>query len=139
MKFSEINEEQWGELQPFLDTCLLPLTGLTGLESPWEVTGALERLRDVMDYIEHPFNGRVVTYPAIQYKLGEGLPFAESVDELCRSIRLGGFRYIILVTADRSLVATQFSEADLFITATDDASQQADIERMVEAMWQLES
>ncbi|MGO4375464.1 DUF2487 family protein, partial [Paenibacillus sp. MCAF20] len=67
MKFSEIEKEQWEELRPYLDTCLLPVTGMDGSEQPYEATEWLERLRDIMDLIEIPFKGRVVTYPACHY------------------------------------------------------------------------
>ncbi|WJH37540.1 YpiF family protein [Paenibacillus sp. CC-CFT747] len=67
VKFSEIREEQWKDLQPYLDTCLLPITGLTGTESPWMTTEALEMLRDIMDLVENPYKGRLVTYPALHY------------------------------------------------------------------------
>ena len=41
MKFSEVDEQTWPELTPF-DTCLIPFTGLSGMETP-EATVALER------------------------------------------------------------------------------------------------
>ena len=87
LKFSDISRESWPELQPYVDTCLLPLTGLTGMESPWEATETLEKLRDVIDRVEIPFRGRIVTYPAVQYGREEGL---EAVDRLCCSLREGG-------------------------------------------------
>lgn len=59
MKFSDIREEDWARWEPWLDTCLLPLTGLNGTELPWEVTQSLEKLRDIMDLVEIPFKGRM--------------------------------------------------------------------------------
>jgi hypothetical protein len=97
MKFSEIESSQWEELKPFLDTCLLPVTGMTGLESPAEATRALEDLRDLMDNIEIPFKGRVVTYPACHYT-GENEGHAV-VEQLCASFKRTGYRYIIVVSA----------------------------------------
>ena len=71
MKFSDIEEQNWEQLAPYLDTCLLPLTGLDGTEKPWQATNALEKLRDFLDLIEIPFRGRIVTYPAAHYELLE--------------------------------------------------------------------
>ena len=91
-----MSRESWPELQPYVDTCLLPVTGLTGMESPWEATETLEKLRDVIDRVEIPFRGRIVTYPAVQYGREDGL---EAVDKLCLSLRESGFRFVIAVSA----------------------------------------
>ncbi|SFS81041.1 DUF2487 family protein [Paenibacillus sp. BC26] len=98
MKFSELSAEQWAELQPYLDTAVLPVTGLTGGEMPHEATAALERLRDVLDLIENPFKGRIVTYPACQY--GEWTPaFITQLKGVCDNLRGIGFKHVIIVTA----------------------------------------
>jgi len=97
MKFSEITSELWEELKPYLDTCLLPVTGLNGTESPAETTQALEDLRDVMDGIEIPFKGRVVTYPACHYI--EETEGHDNVEKLCLALKRSGFRYVIVVSA----------------------------------------
>ncbi len=94
MKFSDINEDQWPELKPYLDTILLPVTGLSGLEEPWEAVRGLEELRDLIDAAEAPFRGRIIVYPAYHY-----LSEASLEDELrivCRRMRTNGFAYVIL-------------------------------------------
>ncbi|WP_284640191.1 DUF2487 family protein [Paenibacillus silviterrae] len=98
MKFSDIEEQGWAELAPFLDTCLLPITGMTGAEQPWEATRALEELRDALDGLEQPFKGRVVTYPALHY-LPEGEAGELLLGRLCDKLRSSGFRYVVAVTA----------------------------------------
>ncbi|MFC4808512.1 DUF2487 family protein [Paenibacillus sp. GCM10023250] len=98
MKFSELNAEQWAELQPYLDTAVLPVTGLTGAEMPHEATLRLERLRDVLLTIEQPFKGRTVTYPAIQYG-AQSPELAGQLREVCGNLRTAGFKYIILASA----------------------------------------
>jgi hypothetical protein len=99
MKFSELTPEQWAELQPYLDTAVLPVTGMSGSEMPYEATEALERLRDLLDLIEVPFKGRVVTYPACHY--GEwNEETAGQVSRLCMNLKLrAGFRYVVVATA----------------------------------------
>src|SRR5690348_10219692 len=67
LKFSEMTQDSWAELQLYLDTCLIPYTALSGEQSPVEVTEALERLRDFLDLVEIPFKGRIMTYPAFHY------------------------------------------------------------------------
>ncbi|MFF2089996.1 DUF2487 family protein [Paenibacillus sp. NPDC058174] len=97
MKFSDIAADQWEELRPYLDTCLLPVTGMTGTEQPYEATQALEKLRDVMDLIEIPFKGRVVTYPALHYI--EETDKSAAVEKLCARMKGIGFKFVIVVSA----------------------------------------
>jgi 23S rRNA (pseudouridine1915-N3)-methyltransferase len=138
MKFSEIEETSWEELQPYLDTCLLPLTGLTGEETPWQVTQRLEKLRDLMDHVEIPFKGRVVTYPAVQYTMEED-PFRLSVNALCHKLKLSQFKYVIVITADDSLANIEYQTADLLISnqmmKEDANSTRAGIVALVQGLW----
>lgn len=103
MKFSDISREQWDELKPYLDTCLLPVTGLDGKETPYEATEKLEKLRDLMDLIEIPFKGRVVTYPASHYAESSGRA-GEALERFCANLRSSGFVFIILVSADPAIL-----------------------------------
>jgi 23S rRNA (pseudouridine1915-N3)-methyltransferase len=98
MKFSDVNKDEWTELQPYLDTCLLPVTGLTGVEQPWQATEALEKLRDALELIEIPYKGRVVTYPALHYV--EGVEIGEQINTLCSRLREAGFAYVVVLTID---------------------------------------
>jgi len=112
MKFSEVDESSWGELQPYFDTCLIPYTGLTGNESPVEATAALERLRDFMDLVEIPFKGRMITYPAFQYGLQREMSL---LNEVCRNVKQAGFKHVVIMSADCSLPASDLPEADLIL------------------------
>ncbi|GAA0135527.1 hypothetical protein YSY43_23670 [Paenibacillus sp. YSY-4.3] len=138
MKFSEIEAASWEELRPYLDTCLIPVTGLTGSEQPHEVTEALERLRDVMDWIEIPFKGRVVTYPSFQYGRQNIL---SQVNEICHNVKLSGFTYIIVVSADVQLSADYIPNADVIVAASEfegleGTEASAAIGRKIQQMWQ---
>ncbi|MEK3881432.1 DUF2487 family protein [Paenibacillus sp. PL2-23] len=113
MKFSDISREQWDELKPYLDTCLLPVTGLDGSESPYEATEKLERLRDMLDLIEIPFKGRVVTYPACHY-VTPATRACDALADYCANLRASGFAVIVFVSADASL-QLQDGGADLII------------------------
>jgi 23S rRNA (pseudouridine1915-N3)-methyltransferase len=120
MKFSDIEQKGWDELAPYLDTCLLPVTGLAGNEYPWEATKALEDLRDALDCLEVPFKGRIVTYPALHY-----LPVGEEretlVNSMCDKLKEKGFRYVIIVTArSGEELDLQAVNADLFLRITPD-------------------
>jgi 23S rRNA (pseudouridine1915-N3)-methyltransferase len=101
MKFSDINEKTWDDLRPFVDTCLLPVTGLTGNELPWEATCALEDLRDALDLFEIPYKGRVLTYPALHYVTEDR--GVEQINELCAQLKKSGFAYVITVSAKAEL------------------------------------
>ncbi|WP_426453600.1 DUF2487 family protein [Paenibacillus sp. S-38] len=113
MKFSEINEGQWEELRPYLDTCLLPVTGLTGAESPWQAARELEHLRDALDLLEIPFKGRTVTYPALHFTpAGDTVTLRSLLQQVCTGLRSEGFRYVVLVTAQpEEVLSTEVLEA----------------------------
>jgi 23S rRNA (pseudouridine1915-N3)-methyltransferase len=100
MKFNDISKEEWTGLQPYLDTCLLPVTGLQGTEQPWEVTKALEKLRDALELIEIPYKGRVVTYPAFHYV--EGIHVEQHINALCARMKEAGFTYVIVLAIHKN-------------------------------------
>ncbi len=133
VKFSDVTEKQWEEFEPYLDTCLLPITGLSGMEKPWEVTQALTKLRDVMEYIENPFKGRVITYPSVQYRLDDQ-ELVNTMNQLCNKLKKIGFTYVIIITANPNIEQLIFKEADLLIT-----SQNVAITiKKIEEMWNSE-
>ncbi|WP_309118638.1 DUF2487 family protein [Paenibacillus sp.] len=140
MKFSEIERERWAELQPYLDTALLPLSGLTGKESPHEATAALERLRDALDPIEQAYRGRVVTYPALHYAADDE-SLAALADELCERLKRSGFRYCVVVTGESRLRSLTVRNASA-VLGPEPESQEAPSElyrsfakRTIEGMW----
>jgi hypothetical protein len=113
LKFSEIERSKWDELKPYLDSCLLPVTGLTGEEQPWEATEELEYLRDVLDCVEIPYKGRVVTYPAFQYAVGDHA--RDMLDAVCGNLKKAGFRHIIVMTVKPDIAALELKHADLLL------------------------
>ncbi|WP_424766049.1 DUF2487 family protein [Paenibacillus sp. sgz302251] len=135
MKFSEIEREQWEELQPYLDTCLLPITGMSGMEKPYEATEWLERLRDMMDLIEIPFKGRVVTYPAWHY-VSDNSELIGMLNKWCASMKTVGFRYIIVVTANND-IRIDDPAVDLLLMPNKDGGlpSQADISSEIRNLW----
>lgn len=112
MKFSDIRREDWPELQPYVDTCLLPVTGLDASEPPWLATEKLERLRDLMDPLEIEFRGRLVTYPAYHYIAGE----PDALPEICRRLKQSGFRYVIIVSSEPAALPEAVDGCDLILT-----------------------
>jgi 23S rRNA (pseudouridine1915-N3)-methyltransferase len=101
MKFSDVNTQSWNDLRPYVDTCLLPITGLSGLEQPWEAARALEELRDALDLFEIPYKGRVMTYPACHYIFADnGMEF---LNQICDQLKKSGFAYVIAVSANLQL------------------------------------
>lgn len=93
MKFSDFDEKRWQEVGSYYDTCLLPVTGLSGGEPPWMATAALEQLRDLLDAVEIPFKGRIVTYPALHYLPTDAAP--EHLEAVASRLKRAGFRYVI--------------------------------------------
>lgn len=139
MKFSDITNEQWDELKPYLDTCMLPITGMNGKESPYEATERLERLRDLMDLVEIPFKGRVVTYPACHYVADDEL-FSQALAKWCENLRAAGFSYIILVSGDQT-VRLQNAGADLVLQAgpAGEFPSKSEVSDRIRALWRADS
>ncbi|CAN7701528.1 MULTISPECIES: DUF2487 family protein [unclassified Paenibacillus] len=139
MKFNEIVSQEWTELKPYLDTCLLPVTGLTGVEDPMEVTTVLERLRDVMEIIEIPYKGRVVTYPALHYIADTGA--SKQVETIVHQLKKSGFRYIIVLTLHSEAIHWKSAETDLLIVVDKEQwAQQSEairsgISKQVQQLW----
>lgn len=135
MKFSDISLTDWDELQPYLDTCLLPVTGLNGTETPPEATIALENLRDLLDLIEVPFKGRVVTYPACHYTR-DGESLAEALRQWITSLRNTGFKYVVLATASASL-DLEHCGADAVIAPSIDGRlpEQGEVSMLIRSLW----
>ncbi|WP_169081706.1 DUF2487 family protein [Paenibacillus sp. PL91] len=135
MKFSEIAKEQWEELSPYLDTCLLPVTGMVDPMKPYEATEQLERLRDLLDLIEIPFKGRVVTYPAWHY-IQDSENFAAHIEQWCASVKQAGFRYVIVVSLNKEF-GIDCPSVDLVFQPTEDGQLplQADVSNRIRALW----
>lgn len=141
MKFSDIESSEWDKLKPYLDSCLLPVTGMSGAEQPWEATQELEYLRDVMECVEGPFKGRVVTYPAFHYV--EGPDAAGAVNEICKKLKGAGFRYVIVISGHPSVSSFVLPNADLLLCpespegeVMNAAEFREQVARDIRAMWQ---
>lgn len=114
MKFHELTAEKWEQYGAYLDTCILPICGLTGNEKPPEVIQKLADIRDLLDWIETPFHGRVVTYPAIQYTAGNEV--IKMVEAIVEGIRNSGFRFVVLVTKENQF-NRENTHSDLVISS----------------------
>ena len=123
MKFSDFDEPRWQEVGSYYDTCLLPVTGLSGEEPPWMATAALEQLRDLLDAVELPFKGRVVTYPALHYVPQNGA--LQHLEAVAGSLKRAGFRYVV------AALRQPFSEAEAgVIESVDEAIYLTELERV---------
>jgi hypothetical protein len=103
------------------------------LESPAEATQALEDLRDIMDGIEIPFKGRVVTYPACHYT-GEKEAHA-IVNQLCASLKRIGFRYIIVVSARLTNLVPASADLVFAPNETGEVPSAEQIGQAIRSMW----
>ncbi|NOU99188.1 DUF2487 family protein [Paenibacillus planticolens] len=141
MKFNDIPAQDWPDLKPYLDTCLLPVTGLTGFEDPASVTAALEQLRDALETIEIPYKGRVVTYPALHYMTAVSMK--DQLEALSLHLKRMGFRYVIVLTIHTEDAASwKADQTDLLIVVdmeqwTSGSEQiKASISKQVQQLWQ---
>ncbi|MZQ84424.1 DUF2487 family protein [Paenibacillus sp. 5J-6] len=140
MKFNEISAQEWHDLKPYLDTCLLPVTGLTGFEDPAQVTLALEQLRDALETIEIPYKGRVVTYPALHYMTAVSM--RDQLEALSLHLKRMGFRYVIVLTIHTEGASWKADQTDLLIAVDmeqwESKSEQikSSISKQVQHLWQ---
>ncbi len=131
MKFSDIKEQDWLHLQAYYDTCLLPITALTGGEAPWQMTMELEKLRDAIDLIEAPFKGRIVTIPVIQYSSDPLDYFNSYVASITEQLKKNGFKYVFAVSMNEQLRDVQLKGVDhLFI-----APKKDEITPLIAQLW----
>ncbi|WP_028544274.1 DUF2487 family protein [Paenibacillus taiwanensis] len=145
MKFSEISEAQWQQWKPYLDTCVIPVTGLTGALAPFQATASLEQLRDWLEHVEIPFHGRIVTYPAYHF-VDPSSDFQTvngewtKLDRLALELKAAGFRYVIAMSAQVELPHQPLSNFDLVLTPfairiTESENSRQRISELVQTMW----
>lgn len=134
MKFSELGENDWAELAPYLDTALLPVTGLLGEETPPEAAALVGAVGDWLAPIESAFRGRTVTYPANHY-IGPG--DEQALNALCARVRSGGFRHIVVISGRFGWDEGQLPEADLLAAprTESDAPDTESLRRQIADMW----
>lgn len=135
MKFSEIDQASWPELQMYLDTCLIPVSGLTGEEAPWEATEKIALTGQWLAPVEEAFLGRTVTMPAYHYDSDskEGL---ERLNRLCKLWRSNGFRYVIVICG-QMLSLTNHLNVDLILqpTTQNEAANDETIHKQITELW----
>lgn len=131
--------DSWPELQPYLDTCLIPLSGLTGEESPWEATEKVARTGRWLAPLEQAFRGRTVTMPAFHYDTGSSLTI-EWLNFLIGQWKNIGFRYVIAVSGQRLEEGSRL-EVDLIIQpdVEDDEPDSQLIGKLVASLWRKPS
>jgi hypothetical protein len=137
MKFSEFKEEEWADLSPYLDTCLLPVTGLTGAETPPEAADKAAEAGRWLQPLEIAFRGRTVTLPAYHYADASDEEERALLARYCERIKRSGFRYLIVATGDAGWTAQAIPSADL-IAGPAEAGEEPDAEalkRSVAALW----
>ncbi|QTH44882.1 DUF2487 family protein [Cohnella sp. LGH] len=134
MKFSEIDPQSWPELQPYLDTCLLPLSGLTGQESPSEATEKVARTGEWLSPLEEAFRGRTVTMPAYHYGAG-GPEHIGKINELIASWRNDGFRYVVLVCGQPIDLSEADADAYICPSAEQEEPDDRTIAQSVADLW----
>ncbi|WP_027093629.1 DUF2487 family protein [Cohnella thermotolerans] len=115
MKFSELDTDRWADLQPYLDTCLLPVSGLNGRETPAEATDKIAAAGDWLAPIETAFRGRTVTLPAYHYYDPEDEAETRRLERYCAKVKSVGFRYLVIVSGERLLTAESLPFADLIV------------------------
>src|SRR5690606_27663697 len=101
---------------------------------------------DLLDLIEIPFKGRIVTYPALHYISTGGDELGCSLDEIGRRLKEGGFRYVVAVmrAAPDDWNEETAASIDLILTGQDMAAagpidRSAKIRDSLSRLWQSDS
>ncbi|MBN2984289.1 MULTISPECIES: DUF2487 family protein [Cohnella] len=115
MKFSEFDSLTWPGLQMYFDTCLLPVTGLTGRETPAEMTDKAAAVGDWLSPLETAFKGRAVTLPAYHYFDAEASADGELLERRCDALKAAGFRFVVVVSGTAGLLKALPASADLLV------------------------
>lgn len=132
MKFSELSEQQWGELGTYLDTCVIPITGLTGVENPVLTVAALSELQTLIDMIEKYYKGRVVIYPALHY-IADGS--VNSLVTVINNLKITGFKHVVVISAQVELERLLTSGADLCISTLNTSEVDDTIKALIPQLW----
>lgn len=137
MKFSELDIDQWAELQPYLDTCLLPVTGLTGAETPPAATERIAAAGDWLAPLEASFRGRTVTMPAYHYADPADEAEKARLERYLAAVKRTGFRYLVVVTGSEAIASAHLPSADLIIGPAESAGEpdREAIRRAVTGLW----
>jgi len=135
MKFSEIGPDDWPALQPYLDTCLLPVSGLAGDEAPWEQADKAAATGAWLAPLERAFHGRTVTMPAFHYCDRDGGD-AERLRQLCLRLKRGGFRFVIAVCGHPATLPDDLP-ADLIVQPAEAGAEpdETGMRNAVAALW----
>ncbi|MNH33526.1 hypothetical protein D3C79_940490 [compost metagenome] len=109
-----------------------------GGESPSEAAALLEQLRDLLELVEQPFQGRIVIYPAVQYAAQQSIA---TLNEICRNVKSNHFQYVIVATIAAEVSHRDIYESDLVLSLSGfDPSQRglvkSDISDKIQDMWQ---
>ncbi|MNC71933.1 hypothetical protein D3C75_1229080 [compost metagenome] len=92
----------------------------------------------MMDLVEIPFKGRIVTYPSFQYGNKE---ITQYINKVCHNVKLSGFAYAIVISADVDLDDAQLDNADLILTPralegfSEGGKHQA-VQEKIQKLWQ---
>jgi hypothetical protein len=135
MKFSEFTRNEWADVQLYFDTGLLPVSGLTGGESPAEAAAAVGRTGDWLLPVETAFRGRTVTLPAYHYFDGSEEARAR-LASICREVKAGGFKHLIVVCGTAGLLPPDLP-ADLLLQPArpDETPDRERIREAVADLW----
>lgn len=134
MRFGDVSRDEWPALQPYLDTCLLPVTGLAGCEPPPEAADRVAAAGAVLKPLEQRFHGRTVTMPAFHYC---GEKDMDKLADVCRKLKEeAGFRHVVLVTGTPGLLAERLP-ADLIVQPLPGERLEQTAQRAAEAVIRL--
>ncbi|MBB6635366.1 DUF2487 family protein [Cohnella thailandensis] len=135
MKFSELTSDQWYDLLPYLDTCLIPVSGLVGDEPPHEAAERIAETGDWLQPLETAFRGRTVTMPAYHYINVAEKAEIERIGAICGRVKQLGFKYIVVVSG-RADWAEAPAGADL-ILKPEESGMQPDTNKLRQAITEL--
>jgi hypothetical protein len=125
MKFSEIDQATWQANKTYFDTCVIPISGLDGSESPDEAVAKLAALQLVIDQLEANFRGRIIVYPALHYVNETTLATIQTHIE---KLKETNFKHVVLLS--KHLISVNVAN-----TAVDIVLNEQNLQKIV-TIWQ---
>lgn len=94
MNYNEIKLEQWQEIQPFIDTVVIPVVQLKPWDEPTAISDKIKRLKTAEGWLERFFTGRILIMPEIVAVHG-WQPFDFKNAE--KSFAEAGYKYVLFI------------------------------------------
>ncbi|WP_175482462.1 DUF2487 family protein [Thermoflavimicrobium dichotomicum] len=101
MRWTEIKQNEWEQLAPYVDTLCLPIYSFDLTEKKWNRRQA-EIIEQIAQRFEKRLMGRVLLLPAISYMGKDAEIFSSYLNEVIQELAGFSFHYLVMVADGKS-------------------------------------